>query len=313
MFVVLIFMTYIPTFISRCRHVAFFVLICISVISCEKEINISLGDEKNSVVVEGYISDFDPRLNYIFITNSFSFQNNNFTFEGIKQAEVYITEGRSTGSDTAWNQASRKKLFMIDSIPGLYFDLDAYINPVNSIQGKQGYLYKLEINLSDGRQVSGITSIPNRVNIDSIHQEKVLPADTAYRFSVHFNDPEVRGNHYRAAFLRGSGGLGGLIPDSLPPLWGGFEDRFDAIYNDEVVNGTSRRISYGTQFTYRDTLHYYLNTMDRASYNFWLSVSNAKNNGGPFATPVILASTLTGAIGCFTGYSVSYRKILFNP
>jgi hypothetical protein len=54
--------------------------------------------------------------------------------------------------------------------------------------------------------------------------------------------------------------------------------------------------------------------MDRAVYNFWDSYESARQNGGPFATPIQLRSNVIGknVIGSFSGYAVDYKRIIFK-
>lgn len=269
--------------------------------SCEKEIEVNLPAAESQVVVEAYINDANPLFNYVILSRTVDYFNPNLSVLSVKGATVHITEGTVTGTDTVWDIANRKPMIELlpDSIPGVYF------NP--ALTGKQGKVYKLEI-LADNKYIYGVTTIPQLVPLDSLTTRyEVNPAnknDTGYFMTIHFMEPVPKGNNYRYLYRIGS--------DSAYFGWGSINDD-DDVFNDDVINGVYRRFTFGRRFKYSDTVHFYLCSIDRPAYNFWDSYEQARSNGGPFATPVQLKSTVQGAIGSFTGKAVSYKRLILKP
>jgi hypothetical protein len=99
---------------------------------------------------------------------------------------------------------------------------------------------------------------------------------------------------------------------SSPFLIGWGSASFFRTFDDAVLNNGKRPYSFFRPFNYGDTLSIYLNSIGRKEFLFWESYARAANNGGPFATPVSVKSNITGAIGSFTGYGVSYRNVILK-
>jgi hypothetical protein len=298
----------------KSKYILYWTFICsVFYTACERKIDVKLPPREPQLVVEAYINSFDPRLNYVILTRSFSFDQNNFSIGGEKNASIYITEGSILGTDTIWNLSTRKQLNEIDSFPGLYFDISAFINDSSAVKGRQGYIYRLEIYTVDAKKILGYTYIPNAINIDSItFASSKSVGDTTYRMTINYNEPAARGSNYRLAYMIGGQHIFPFLPDSLPGLWGGFDDNKDFVFNDDIVNGVYRSVTLSGRVNVGDTINMYFNQMDRKSYQFWQSMINATNNGGPFSTPVTLESNITGAIGCFTGYGVYHKQLIYK-
>jgi len=260
--------------------------------SCEKEIKVELPAQTNSLVVEASINDFLPTLNYVFISQTVDYFNPSIEAFGLTGAEVYITEGSVVGNDTVYSNI-RFQLFdkLLPEAPeGLY------LNPF--LFGQPEKVYRLEI-YYQGKMVRGITQIPAHTDIDTVlvrfdgerdGKRKAYP-------SLTFFDP-LEPSYYRMAytinrnpFLLGFGGA----------------DRI-RLLTDDLINNKTREFNNYQPLSEGDTLNNYLCRIGRKEYLFWQSFNEANSNGGPFATPVQLRSTLNGAIGCFTGYSIDYRQ-----
>lgn len=269
--------------------------------SCEKDIDVSLPSAESQIVVEAYINQLNPLFNYVILTRSVNYFNPNVNAIEVSGAQVYITEGQVNGTDTVWDTANKKQMVEIapDSIPGIYFNF--------GLTGKIGYVYKLEIDV-EGKYIHGVTTIPQLVPLDSVTSSfRVNPdnnKDTGYFMTIHFLEPAATGNNYRYMYRIGA--------DSLYFGWGSISDEY-GVFNDEVINGVYRSFTFGRRFKYSDTVNFYINSVDRPAYNFWSSYDDARFNGGPFATPVQLKSTVQGAIGSFTGMAVSTKRLILTP
>lgn len=269
--------------------------------ACEKEIDVALPPAENEVVVEAYINQLDPLFNYVILTRSVDYFNPNLDAITISNAQVFITEGLANGNDTVWDDANKKQMVEIapDSIPGIYFNL--------GLTGKLGHVYKLEIE-TDGKFIFAVTEIPELVPLDSLTSSftvnPVNDKDTGYFMTIHFGEPVETGNNYRFLYKVGA--------DSLFFGWGAINEE-DGVFNDDIINGVYRRFTFGDRFKFNDTVNFYLASINREGYNFWESYSEARNNGGPFATPVQLKSNVQGGIGSFTGKAVSRKRLIFRP
>lgn len=267
---------------------------------CEKEIEVDLPDAPEKYVVEAYVNQLNPLLNYVMLTKTLDYFNPSFNPPFVSGAGVFMIEGRVQGSDTIWDN-NRKYQFlepMPDTLPGIY------INPL--MQPKAGAVYKLEIEVN-GVYIDGITTIPKPVPLDSLSFEFHLnPSDTFAYMRAHFFEPPERGNSYRMMYLLG--------PDSSFFTWGDVIDS-DIMRTDEHFNGRPYEVFYNRPVRPGDTVNYYLISMDRNSYRFWDSYESLKGStGNPFATPVQLESNINNAIGSFTGYGVHFtRKIVPIP
>lgn len=268
--------------------------------SCEKDIEVTLPSAPQEIVVEAYITDFTPLYNYVILSRTVDYFNPQINLLGVKGAQVFVTEGVANGTDTTWDTANKIQLIEVapDSVPGVYF------NPL--LNGRPEHVYKLEVN-ADGKYVHGVTTIPKKVPLDSLTYDIVINPDnnkdTGKFMTIHFMEPAEKGNNYRVMYNIGS--------DSTFFGWGSI-DNGNSVFNDDVINGVYRHFTYGRNFKFNDTVRYFFSSIDRHSYNFWDSYASARNNGGPFSTPVTVKSNVQGAIGSFTGMAVTYKSIIIK-
>jgi hypothetical protein len=283
------------------KYIISITILATTLVSCEKEIDVPLPPTESEIVVEAYINQLDPLFNYVVLTRSVDYFNPQLNAIAVSNAQVFITEGLVNGPDTVWDDANKKQLVEVaqDTIPGIYFNIN--------LVGRIGYVYRLEIN-ADGKYIHGVTSIPALVPLDSLTSSfRVNPVndkDTGYFMTIHFDEPAETGNNYRYLFKVGG--------DTLSFGWGSINEE-DGAFNDEIVNGVYRSFTFGDRFKFNDTVSFYLTSIDRPAFNFWDSYSQARSNGGPFATPVQLKSNINGAIGSFTGKAVSRKRLIFKP
>ncbi len=276
------------------QHTALALLSCLILASsCEEPIDLDLPPAPRELVVEAYINDRSPLMNYVILTHTVDYFDPDLSLPSVSGARVTITEGEVSGNDTSWLTAWTLQEIAPDTLPGVYF------NPF--VSGTAGKVYRLNIE-AEGKALRAVTSIPEPIAIDSVNiRMEYNQQDTSGFMTIYFFDPPQRGNNYRMMYK-----LGG---DSIVPSWGSVNTG-DVIRDDEFINGETWDFRYSREFDYGDTIHYFLNTMDRPSYLFWDSYFGLRgNSGNPFATPVKLNSTVEGGIGCFTGFGVSYRWI----
>lgn len=282
--------------------IVFFMLVTLS---CEKEITVDLPPGKKSFVVEASINQLFPNLNYVFITQTIDYFNPDLSLFGVANALVYITPGTISGQDTIYDAANRIQMTDIQNIPGV----SQYLNGFNgiyfnaSLAPQVGVPYRLDIEV-DGQKISGTTVIPPVVEIDTVMYKinyDLAEGDTDIFVTFEFTDGPGQ-NNYRLFRYK-----------SLNPLligWGTAD--FSRLFDDAILNNGKRPYSFFSPYDYSDTLNLYFTSIGRKEYLFWESYNTASRNGGPFATPAEVTSTLTGAIGSFTGYGVSFRRLILQ-
>ncbi len=289
-------MNFPETMLSKIKNYIAFVLTAVILISCEKEIAINVPPSKEELVVEASINQMFATLNYVVISKTVDYFKPDLNLNAIGGASVFITEGNIIGSDTIFDITKRQQFVdLLDTIlPGIY------INPL--FMGKAEKPYLLEIELKDGRKVTGRTFIPKPVAFDSTHFwfEQNGKDTEAFFYLQWFDGPEQ--NNYRMALW--------THVDSNLTGWGA-ADRFYT-FDDQLINNQQRPFRTFNPYHYGDTLNIYLSQIGRKEYIFWDSFRNAANNGGPFATPVAVKSNINGAVGTFTGYGVAFKQLILR-
>ncbi|WEK34330.1 MAG: DUF4249 domain-containing protein [Candidatus Pseudobacter hemicellulosilyticus] len=283
--------------------------------ACERDFNIEVDMGPPRLIVEAYVNNLLPLYNYVVLSRSQDYYSADLDNVPVSGATVTITEGtvqadRSIRWDTA-NRAVMQELalprFDLSLLPGVYLDRRLANTPNRALIGKPGKSYLLEIEES-GKKYSAITTIPQPVPIDSLTNGNVfLEYDDdgvgmyKSRITVHFQDPDTIGNaqlyFWRHQDNRAYFGWGGMHTNRFTPN------------TDEKVNGEYLHITHSNGFALTDTVVYYLASVERKVYNFWDSYNKARDNGGPFSTPVNLLSTIQGpdVIGSFSGFGMSTK------
>lgn len=290
-------------------------------LSCEKDFDINTGSGSPLLVVEAYINNQLPLYNYVILTRSQDYKDTSFATAPVTGAQVSITEGDLLpGGAYAWNAATRvqlkeTKLPQLGGIylPGVYFDTTLANNPARALKGQPGKYYLLQITTA-GKEYTAVTTLLPIVPIDSLtvgfhytdfNKDRDTTLEKA-RVTIHYKDPDTIGNtqlhywqHWGTLENFGWGGLGSnrFIPGT-----------------DDLVNGQYIHLTQPTGFVIGDSIQYYMISAERNVYNFWDSYNKARANSGPFSTPVVLHTNITGeaVTGCFSGFSVSTKSIIIR-
>jgi hypothetical protein len=290
-------------------------LLCVFLAACEKEMAISVGPNQPLLVVEAYINNLLPQYNYVVLSQSQDFFSSNFQSTPVSNAIVTVTEGEYNGSGGyLWNNNSTVRLqeANTDSVPasisqGLYFDQRLYSNRPAALKGIVGKAYLLNINVA-GENYSAITRLVTPVDIDSLTQGFAFindTKDTLYRITNHYHDPDTLGN---AQFY-----FWGYSETRQSFGWGSFT-KSRAPGTDDLSNGQYIQLTHPQGFYKTDTINYFMASITRDVYNFWDSYNKAKDNNGPFSTPVNLLTTVKGnnATGCFSGMALSNKRLIIR-
>ena len=71
-------------------------------------------------------------------------------------------------------------------------------------------------------------------------------------------------------------------------------------------------ITQNSAFEIGDSVTYHMASVTRDVYDFWKNFRDARNNEGPFSTPVTLLNKINGenVTGCFSGMSLSSKTVV---
>ncbi len=293
------------------------VVSCIALFACEKDFDIDVASAPPQLIVEAYISNQNPLYSYVILSKSVDYFNPTFQGVPVKNALVTITAGQKQSNNTIlWNPLSTVTLREASNpmLPpvlanGVYIDPLVFTNINNALTGTVGRFYRLDIT-TDNQTYTGITELKTPVALDSVNYGfPFIDDDSArtekVRITSHYKDPDTLGNTYfyywRNNENRNRFGWAGLFKSRAPG-------------RDDNSNGDYIRLTHPQGITYKDTITYMLTTVDRNTHSFWDSYLSARNNNGPFATPVVLQNYMSGqnVIGCFMGLSVSEKTIIIK-
>jgi hypothetical protein len=287
------------------------VLICFGFTACEKDFNIKTDSNNPLLVVEAYINNQMREYNYVVLSRSLDYFSTDFQSVGVSNATVTITEGEIISNQYVWNPATKVQLTEASStgLPtnftkGVYFDPRLATNAQRAFLGTPGKSYLLEIS-EGGRQYSSITTLLPPVPIDSLTAgyQYVDSNQTKLRLTDHYKDPDSLNNTYFYYFRyhdnRDNFGWGGL-------------SKSRAYGADDLSNGQYIHLTFPRGYVVGDTVNFYMASVTRDVYNFWDSYNKARENNGPFSTPVSLVSNIKGenVTGCFSGLSLSSKTII---
>lgn len=288
----------------------------VSLLSCEKDIDLKISNYKSLLVVEAYINNEMREYNYVVLSRSLEYFSTDFQSIGVSGASVSITEGEIKNNQYVWNASSKVRLLEanLPAVPpnfrkGVYFDPQLLIDPQNALIGKPGKSYLLEIS-EGGKNYSAVTTMLVPVKIDSLTTGYKFADETdsnkvKMRITNHYQDPDTLNNtqlyYYRFSENRRNFGWGGI-------------SRSRAVGSDDLTNGQYIHLTHPRGFIVGDTVNYYMASITREVFNFWDSYNKARNNAGPFATPVTLQSNVKGSnvTGCFSGLSLSSKTIVIK-
>lgn len=269
------------------------------------------------LVVEAYINNEMRDYNYVVLSRSLDYLSPDFESTPVKDATVTITEGERAGDGYNWDSATTVRMMPLN-LPGIpaelnsfYFDPRLTTNPQHALLGKVGKCYLLQIS-EGGNQYSAIATLLQPVQIDSLttgygYVDKEDSNTYKLRITNNYQDPDTL-NNTQLYFYRSS-------ENSQSFGWGSFGGSWNSSFgSDELTNGQYIRLTHTGGYPVGDTVEYHMASVTRDVYNFWESFTNARNNGGPFATPVTLATNIVGTnvIGCFSGMSLSSKTIIIK-
>lgn len=249
-------------------------ILLLSLIACEKVIDVDLNSADPQTVVEAVITAEDS-THLIFLTQSGSFTD----AEGL---------GVLTGAAASITNDLGMAATFTEIGDGLY-QVENY-----PLMANRTY----DLSITNGEEViTASSTLGKRVLIDSIYVDESPfqgggqggdgEDTTRYQVHVMFSDPVDEENFYRIRLYR-------LNKDE----WSA-EVGEDELYNGEDVD----LLFFGSGVQEGDTIAVELWSMDRAGYDYYRTLANIQESN-PFtsATPYNPISNLSGGLGHFTVY-----------
>jgi Domain of unknown function (DUF4249) len=282
-------------------------ILVVSFVSCEKDINVNLKSNEPVLVVDAQIENGNAPV--VVLTKSLDYFSqitpSLLASSFVRNADVYVSNGTLT-------HKLKEYALPINPTYTAYFYSNDILNPSTAFVGQLNTNYTLRI-VTDGKEYTSKTSILNHAfKLDSIWT-KVAPQNTDTLKRILYlkaTDPLGLGNSGRYFTKKNS-----------EPFYPGENSVFD----DQIVDGTTitsivpqgidrndRKTGDSTLFAKGDTITLKYCNIDRASYTFWNTWEfSFQSIGNPFAQPnKVLGNISNGALGAFCGYAVQLKTII---
>ena len=263
------------------RKLLFLPFILLSLIACEKVIDVDLNTADPKTVVDASLCAQDS-VHWIFISQSGRFTD--------AQGLARVSGAAITLTDQ-------------NGVEGTFTELDSSIYFLTNYPLIDGNIYDLVV--SNGDDVITASSVLNpAIPIDSIFfEEKQFGGGgpqgrTKYTVRILFQDPPGIANYYRQVMS---------VNDTL--------DRAFRVVNDDLTDGNQRNLRYqGRSVKIGDEIDMELWTIDQPGYNYFSTMQDISSNGGfASATPYNPISNLSGGLGNFTVYNRTKISGMVTP
>lgn len=142
--------------------------------SCEKIIQVDLGDAPNQFVIEGVITD-QEEAQLVKLSRSVPFSETN-SFPAVQGATVKVSD--DTGNNWIFTETQTG-------------------NYTNTFKGVPGRTYFLTVE-TDGKSYTATSKMPAAVALDSVSvREITFGGKVTRQIQAHYKDPELQSNFYR--------------------------------------------------------------------------------------------------------------------
>lgn len=282
-------------------------LFILSLVSCEKDIDIKLDETKPRLVVDGSIENDRPP--YIVLSSSLDYFGElspaQLEASFVHNAKVTITVGTRV-YNLREDSSSLGNGFLY------YFYTTNFADPVNALLGQVNTSYALKIE-TGGVSYTSSTKIPEITRkIDSLWSEPVSGFDdTALaRLMIKATDRPGYGDYIRY-YTKANTDI--------------FYPGYTSVFDDQVIDGKTYTIQVDRgldknvdnkdediYFHKGDIVTLKLCNIDRNTFEFWRTFEfNFQGIGNPFSSPTTVTSNISnGALGYFGGYAAQYKTIL---
>ncbi|BFG69643.1 hypothetical protein KACHI17_05240 [Sediminibacterium sp. KACHI17] len=284
-----------------------FLLLSITLISCEREINIVPTVRDSRLVVDAEIENGRPPI--VVLSRSLNFfttiDSAELAASYVRNASVTIQEGNTI--------YPLKEFELRDSSGNRFYYYSTDPQGASPLTGQFGKTYKLSITV-DGNSYNSETSIPLLTKtMDSIWWKPAPNNDDPKKvvLMARVQDPPGLGNYIRY-FTRQN------RQPFLPGLNSVFDDNIidGKTYEIQVDRGVNRNeeIDFETYgfFQKGDTVSVKLCNINKSTFDFWRTWEfNLQSVGNPFSSPgKVIGNISNNALGAFCGYAAQYRSLI---
>lgn len=253
-------------------NILFFILIMISVCSCEKAVRVDLNNMDPALVVEANISDRVGNYQVALSKTVNYYAGNRFPVVETGALVVISDDGGQT--DT-----------LITSLSGGGYYYTA------TLKGIPGRTYFLKIKTKDGKTYEASSKMPGPVLIDTI---LFVPdqSNGTYIVTCQFQDPVGSENYY---MLNGNSTKVGTL-----------DTHYIILLDDKLTNGQRMSYTFHAHVWPDDNVTVQLKCIDKTTYDFYKNLAIVGEDLDQFlaSPPANPPSNISnGGFGCFSAFS----------
>ncbi|MBQ8721323.1 MAG: hypothetical protein IJY67_04145 [Paludibacteraceae bacterium] len=255
------------------------------------------------IVLEGWIEDDGHP--FVMIHNSYTASERyNSVQEVIENKTIFW--GKVTISKDDYSDVMTGHLDTMYLPPYYYSSVE--------IKGKSGNSYQIKAEY-DGQFVTATTTIPSRVEFDSISIEVI--DEKRVKLMGYLQDVDSADNYY-VLFYRYRGDKQyvncflGVVSDKEADQEGFIKI---PIYNNISVNNLKENVQQPSRFfALNDTLDIKLSAVDKISYEIWMDISSLSTTSSIAFMPVYknIKTNIVGGKGYWCGYASSVYRLVLN-
>lgn len=290
------------------KKIAWVGLFSLLMTSCEKAVDFKLEIQEPKLIVEATIENDQAPV--VVLSRSLSFFSKIdpqlLATSFVHDAEVFVSTGTKT------HKLKEYSYVISNGYQLYYYSIDS-ANLATAFAGELNKQYHLRIVVSNGKEYTAATTIPNTTRrIDSIWWKKAPAIEDSAKVIavVKATDVPGFGDYIRYFTKRNSEPM-------YPPIASVFDDLVidGTTYELELEPGVNRNAERDEDehfFNKGDTVTFKLSNIDKATFDFWRTVEYGYASvGNPFSTPVKVVSNISGgALGYFGGYASQYRTLI---
>lgn len=248
--------------------------------SCNRVVDLKLGNDTGRLVVEGNITNIKGTQT-VKLSQNVSFNTTN-TYPAVSGATVTI-------SDNAGN-----KYALAEAPAGTY--------SVSQLAAVAGNVYTLNI-LTNGKTYTAASTMPALITLDSITSKNTVINSSKNRkqITVHYQDPIGVANQYR--FVMYVNGV------QVKSVFAYNDDFNDGKYTHTDLRQTDIDIYPG------DTVRVEMQCIDKSIYTYWYTLMQQQPNGpGGGVTPTDPPTNITPeTLGYFSAHTTQTLTLVVKP
>lgn len=254
----------------------YIIVLSILLTSCEKVVDLNLGANNPTLVIEGNITN-QPGPYFVKLTKTVSFTDAS-VYPVVSNATVIITDNAG------------QKDTLVYTTNGIY--------KTNTLQGVSGRTYSLTV-IAEGKTYTTQSTMPQNVVLDSLKYNPIQFGGTIIHTAIPiFTDPVATGNNYQFVLK---------INNVL--------DKTYLVDNDNVTNGqiyARPLFSNDIEIKPGDNVQVEMRCIDANSYTYYYTLSQAQTDGpGGGTTPTNPPNGISGgALGLFSAYTTQTKSII---